>query len=295
MLLRLLFIGDVVGSPGRKVLMQALPHLRSRLNLDLVVCNAENAAGGSGLTLSCYDDLCEAGVDVFTLGDHAYRKDEIHDIFGRSKNLCRPANFPPDAPGPEVVQVRTGQGISVAVFTVLGRAFMPPTDCPLRSSDRILSDLGNTSQVIICDIHAEATSEKQLLAHYLNGRVSAVLGTHTHVPTADEQILPGGTAYQTDVGMTGPYDSIIGRRYDRVLTSTLTALPQHFDVATGDPRLSATLLEIDPSTGKSLSIRRLMLDKTQLDRVASRPMDWIPILPQPSFESSGLGTLDREP
>ncbi len=291
--LKILFIGDVVGSPGRKVVVQSLPHLRARLGLDLVICNAENAAGGSGVTLSCYDDLRDAGVDVFTLGDHAYRKDDIHDLFGRSDRLCRPANFPPDAPGPEIVRIKTTGGVPVAVFTVLGRVFMNPVDCPLRASDRILGPLAESYKVIVCDIHAEATSEKQLLARYLDGRVSAALGTHTHVATADEQILSGGTAFQTDVGMTGPYDSVIGRRFDRVLTSNQTALPQHFDVATGDPRLSSTLLEIDPESGRALSIRRVMLDKHQIDRIV-RQADWIPELPCPSFESATSPSNRRE-
>jgi metallophosphoesterase (TIGR00282 family) len=293
MALRFLFIGDVVGGPGRKIVSQALPLLRARLKLDLVICNAENAAGGSGLTVSTFDDLREAGVDAFTLGDHAYRKDDIHSLFAKSDRLCRPANFPPDAPGPEVAIVETASAVRVAVFTVLGRTFMKPVDCPLRASDRLLTQLGFSTRVIVCDVHAEATSEKQLLARYLDGRITAVLGTHTHVPTADEQLLPGGTAYQTDVGMTGPYESVIGRRYDRVLTTTLTALPQHFDVATGDPRLAATLVEVDPASGRSQSIRRLMLDKPQADRLA-RQADWLPDLPRPLFEATVPRSPDRE-
>jgi metallophosphoesterase (TIGR00282 family) len=260
MTLKLLFIGDVVGSPGRRAIRKTLPELIEREGLGLVVCNAENAAGGSGLTVSTYEELHEAGVDVFTLGDHAYRKDEIHELFGRTNDLCRPANYPPDAPGPDHVIALARDGTPVAVFTVLGQALMKPVDCPLRAADRLVGRLQSSVRVIIADLHAEATSEKQLLARYLDGRVSAALGTHTHVPTADEQILPGGTAYQTDVGMTGPYDSVIGRRYDRVLTATLTALPQHFDVATGDARLCGALVEIDTATGKAVSIQRVRED-----------------------------------
>ena len=286
MIQRILFIGDVVGSPGRKIVVQSLPHLRIRLGLDLVICNAENAAGGSGLTQNTYDDLREAGVDAFTLGDHAYRKDEIHNLFGRSDRLCRPANFPPEAPGPDLVMVQTRTGTPVAVFTVLGRTFMGPADCPLRASDRILAQVGDAAKIIVCDLHAEATSEKQMIGRYLDGRVTAVLGTHTHVATADEQIFQGGTAYQSDVGMTGPYESVIGRRYDRVLTNAQTALPQHFDVATGDPRLSASLLEVDSSTGRASSIHRLMLDQSHVDELV-RGADWTPILPRPSFASAG--------
>ena len=239
--LKILFIGDVVGAPGRKIVGQVLPRLIPRWGLGLVVCNAENAAGGSGLTVKCHEELVEAGVDVMTMGDHVYRKDEIFQVFDRTGDVLRPANYPADSPGPELSLVEARDGTLVAVFTVLGRTFMKPVDCPFRASDRILDRIGGDAPVVIVDVHAEATSDKQLLARYLDGRVSAVLGTHTHVATADEQILKNGTAYQTDVGMTGPHDSILGRRYDRVLSATLTCVPAHFDVATGDPRLNGAL------------------------------------------------------
>lgn len=267
MALKLLFIGDVVGSPGRKILAQALPRLIHRWGLDLVVCNAENAAGGSGLTIGTFEELQEAGVDVFTLGDHAYRKDEVFSLFERTDRLCRPANYPPDSPGPEVALAQARDGSVVAVFTVLGRAFMKPVDCPFRAADRVLQGIGGLTNVIVADLHAEATSDKQLLGRYLDGRVSAALGTHTHVPTADDQILPRGTAYQTDVGMTGPYDSIIGRRYDKVLAAAMSAIPHHFDVATGDPRLCGALVEIDPSTGRAESIVRVSIDQEEVRRL----------------------------
>lgn len=265
--LRLLFIGDVVGSPGRKIVSQALPRLIRQLDLSLVVCNAENAAGGSGITAKCFEELCEAGVDLFTLGDHVYRKDEVYGLFDRSSRLCRPANLPPDAPGPELVYGQARDGTICAVFSVLGRTFMKPVDCPFRAADRLLDRIGKTAPVVLVDVHAEATSDKQLLGRYLDGRVSAVLGTHTHVPTADERILPGGTAYQTDVGMTGPYDSILGRRYDRVLTATLVGIPQYFDVATADPRLSGAVVEVDSESGRARSIQRLMLDHAQVGQL----------------------------
>jgi metallophosphoesterase (TIGR00282 family) len=258
--LKVLFIGDVVGSPGRASVSRLLPRLVRDWELDLVVCNAENAAAGSGLTVKCHEELAEAGVDVITLGDHAFRRDEVHELFGRNEKVCRPANYPPDAPGPDGLLVEARDGTMVGVVVVLGRVFMGPVDCPFRAADRVLERFAKSTRVVLVDAHAETTSEKQLLGRYLDGRVSAVLGTHTHVPTADECILPGGTAYITDVGMTGPYDSIIGRRVDRVLTATLTSLPQHFDVATGDPRLGGALVEIDPATGKAESIRRVMLD-----------------------------------
>jgi len=265
--LNILFIGDVVGSPGRKIVSQVLPRIIPRWDIGLVVCNAENAAGGSGLTISCHEELADAGVDVFTLGDHVYRKDEVFTLFDRSDRLCRPANFPEEAPGAEFAVVKAKDGTSVGVFTLLGRTYMRPVDDPFRAADRILDRIGPGVKVVLVDIHAEATSDKQLLGRYLNGRVSAVLGTHTHVATADEQILTRGTAYQTDVGMTGPYDSILGRRYDRVLESTLSFVPTHFDVATGDPRLCGALVEIDPETGHATAIRRVKIDGEEARRM----------------------------
>ena len=267
MSLKILFIGDVVGSPGRKIVGQVLPRLIHRWDLGLVVCNAENSAGGSGMTVKCYEDLLEAGVDVFTMGDHVYRKDEIFGLFEKTDRILRPANFPSDAPGAEVALVQAKDGTTVAVFYLLGRTFMKPVDCPFRAADRVLGRIARNANVVIVDFHAEATSDKQLLGRYLAGRVSAVLGTHTHVPTADEQILPGATAYQTDVGMTGPHDSILGRRYDRVLSSTLTAVPHYFDVATGDVRLNGALLEIDPDNGHALAITRVSINQDEAQRL----------------------------
>jgi len=267
MSLKILFIGDVVGAPGRKIVCQVLPRLIPRWGLGLVICNAENAAGGSGLTVKCFEELLEAGVDVMTMGDHVYRKDEIFQVFDRTDNVVRAANYPLDSPGPELSLVKARDGTPAAVFTVMGRTFMKPVDCPFRASDRILERIGGDTRVVIVDIHAEATSEKQLLGRYLDGRVSAALGTHTHVSTADEQILKNGTAYQTDVGMTGPHDSILGRRYDRVLSATLTCVPTHFDVATGDPRLNGALLTIDPQTGHALSISRVSINQDEALRL----------------------------
>jgi 2',3'-cyclic-nucleotide 2'-phosphodiesterase len=265
--LKILVIGDVVGAPGRKIVGQALPRLIPRWGIGLVVCNAENAAGGSGLTVGCYEELLEAGVDVMTMGDHVYRKDEIFQVFDRTGNVLRPANYPPDSPGAELCLVTARDGITVAAFTLVGRTFMKPADCPFRTADRILGSISGDTRVILVDVHAEATSEKQLLGRYLDGRVSAVLGTHTHVATADEQILKHGTAYQTDIGMTGPHDSILGRRYDRVLSATLSCVPTHFDVATGDPRLNGALVSVDSQTGHALSISRVSLDQDATSRL----------------------------
>lgn len=271
--LKILFIGDVVGSPGRKILSQVLPRLIPRWGLGLVVCNAENAAGGSGLTIRCFEELTDAGVDVLTMGDHIYRKDEIHQIFDRSDRVLKAGNLSPESPGPELALVQARDGTFVAVFSVLGRTFMKPVDCPFRAADRLLERIQGAADVVLVDVHAEATSEKQLLGRYLDGRVSAVLGTHTHVATADEQILPGGTAYQTDVGMTGPHDGILGRRYDRVLSATLTFVPTHFDVATGDPRLNGALVTVDPTTGRALSIQRVGIDREEAQRIMTNASD----------------------
>jgi metallophosphoesterase (TIGR00282 family) len=261
---RVLLIGDIVGRPGRQIVERALPMLRRREQLDLVTANAENAAGGSGLTPAIYTQLRQAGVDVITLGDHAYRRREILPLLEQADRIVRPANYPPEAPGRSWTVVETAEGIPVAIFTLLGRVFMPPVDCPLRAADQVLAELPPQVRVILVDIHAEATSDKQLLARYLDGRVSAVLGTHTHVPTADETILPGGTAFQCDVGMTGPHKSIIGRRIDRVLETVRTQRPTHFEVASEDVRLQGTIVEVDPASGRATAIRPLRLSEADL-------------------------------
>jgi len=271
MSLKILFIGDVVGGPGRRIVGHVVPRLILRWDVGLVVCNAENSAGGSGLTLPCFEELADAGVDVMTMGDHVYRKDEIFQVFERSDRVLRPANFPSDSPGPDLALVKARDGTPVAVFSLLGRTFLKPVDCPFRAADRLLERIGDSAKVVLVDIHAEATSDKQLMGRYLDGRVSAVLGTHTHVATADERILKKGTAFQADVGMTGPHDSILGRRYDRVLAATLSMVPTHFDVATGDPRLNGALVEVDESTGRAVSIRRIMIDQEESRRLMTEP------------------------
>ncbi|MBI2827118.1 MAG: TIGR00282 family metallophosphoesterase [Planctomycetia bacterium] len=273
--MRILLIGDVVGKPGRHIIGQALPALVARDEIDLVIANGENAAGGSGITPAIHRELVAAGVDCVTLGDHIYRRQEITDVLASENNVVKPANFPPEAPGRELAVVTARNGVSVGVFSLLGRVFMRPVDCPFAAADRVLARMPAEVKVIVLDFHAEATSDKQLMARYLDGRVSAVLGTHTHVPTADEQILPGGTAFQCDVGMTGPYESILGRRIDRVLETTKTFLPTHFEVATGDPRLCGAVVEVDESTGRATAIRRLCLLAAEAAKLnqshASRP------------------------
>ena len=257
--MRLLLIGDVVGKPGRQIIVEQLTGLIEREGLHLVIVNAENAAGGSGLTPEIYRELIRAGVDGITLGDHIYRRREIYRVLEEEKNIVKPANYPADAPGRTFMVLPARDGTRVAVISLIGRVFMKPVDCPWSAADSVLKELPPDVKVILCDVHAEATSDKQLIGRYLDGRVTAVLGTHTHVPTADEEIFPGGTAFQCDVGMTGPYQSILGRRIDRVLETTRTFSPTQFEVAAGDVRLSGTIVDADPLTGHATAIRRICL------------------------------------
>ena len=254
--MRILFLGDVVGRPGYAAVTSQLPQIRSELSLDFVVVNAENAADGSGLTVRQFAGLVAAGVDAITMGDHIYRKLELKAVLDADPRIVKPANFPAAAPGRPWTVLSTAQGAEVAVISLLGRVFMRPVDCPFAAADRVLQEIPAAVKVRLVDVHAEATSDKQLLGHYLAGRVSAVLGTHTHVPTADARILAGGTAYQTDVGMSGPYDSVIGRDVQRVTLTTTTFEPVHFHVATGDVRLCGAVIEIDPATGQAIAIER---------------------------------------
>jgi metallophosphoesterase (TIGR00282 family) len=279
--MRILLIGDIVGKPGRKIVARAVPGLRIREAIDLVIANGENSADGSGITPSIYRALLKAGVDCITLGDHIYRRQEIESVLRTETNIVKPANFPVEAPGNDHAVVTTAQGIQVAVISLMGRIFMRPVDCPFKAIDRVLTGLSPDVKVRIVDFHAEATSDKQLMGRYLDGRVSAVLGTHTHVPTADEAILPGGTAFQCDVGMTGPYDSILGRRVDRVLKTTITFEPTHFDVAEGDVRLCGSLVEVDETSGQATSIRRVRIgedEALELEQFAARQAQYTPPL-----------------
>lgn len=255
--MRILLIGDIVGKPGYRIVVDTIEGLRDQLRLDLIVANAENAADGSGITPAIYQELIKAGIDCITLGDHVYRRKEIASILSTETNILKPANFPDTAPGCCWTVVSSRQGIPVGVFCLLGRVYMRPVDCPFAAADRVLQEMPAEVRVRLLDFHAEATSDKQLMGRHLDGRVSAVLGTHTHVATADEQIFPGGTAFQCDVGMTGPHESIIGRRIDRVLTTTLTFCPTDFHVAKGDVRLCGTIVEVDPETGRAVAIQRL--------------------------------------
>jgi metallophosphoesterase (TIGR00282 family) len=252
--MRILFLGDVVGKPGYSGVAKHAKSLREEHNLDALVVNAENASDGSGLMPRQHNRLIEAGVDVITLGDHIYRCKDIIPILKKSHRIVKPANFPGDAPGRAWTIAETPRG-PLGVISLLGRVYMRPVDCPFDAVDRALDEIGDQTQHVIVDVHAEATSDKQLLARYLDGRVTAVIGTHTHVPTADAAILPGGTAFQCDVGMCGPYESIIGRDIKRVLQTTRSFEPCHFHVATADVRLCGAIIDADEN-GKAVSIER---------------------------------------
>jgi metallophosphoesterase (TIGR00282 family) len=256
--MKILFIGDIVGQPGIEAVRTLVPKLIVDEALDLVIANAENACSGSGLTPKQYRQLRGAGIDLITMGDHIYRRAEIISVLESEDRICKPANFPREAPGRDLVLAPARNGVVVALFGLLGRTFMRAVDCPFQAADRVLAQLGDQAKVIVVDMHAEATSDKYLMGHYLKGRVSAVLGTHTHVPTADEQLL-GTTAFISDVGMTGPYDSILGRRVDRVLSHALNFVPAAFDVASGDPRLAGAIVEVEADTGRAVAIRRVMV------------------------------------
>jgi 2',3'-cyclic-nucleotide 2'-phosphodiesterase len=258
MSLRILCLGDIVGRPGRQVVHQRLPALVKQHNVDLVIANAENIAGGSGITTNLFHKLRSYGVDVVTLGDHVYKKIDIVPTMQTSERIVRPANLSSAAAGRASTVVTTNSGVSVGVFCLLGRIFMNlPSDDPFAAADRVLQQLPRHVRVCVCDIHAEASSEKVAMGHWLDGRCSMIFGTHTHIPTADAKILPGGSAFISDLGMCGPYDSVLGRRKDRVMKYMTTNMPHSFDVATNDVRLCGALAEIDAETGRAISIERI--------------------------------------
>jgi hypothetical protein len=258
MSINILCVGDLVGRAGRTVLADHLPGLISEHKIELVVCNAENAAGGSGLTPAIFEKLLRYGVDVVTLGDHVYRKHEVVEVLEKSSQIVRPANISASAAGRRwtVVPTKSGQH-RAGVACLLGQMFMGQNDSPWTGADNVLAEMPQDVKIRVIDFHAEASSEKIAMGWHLDGRASIVFGTHTHIPTADGQVLEKGTAFISDVGMTGPYDSVLGRRKDRVLAYLKTSMPKHFEVARGDPRLSAVLVAVDPKTGLAESIQRI--------------------------------------
>ncbi len=255
--MKILFIGDIVGNPGREAVRGLLPGLQKEHKLDFVVANAENAAGGSGITPGVAQELFEAGVNVLTSGDHIWKKREIFEIIDKEERILRPLNFPAGVPGRGACLFKAKSGSMIGVVNVNGRVFMEALECPFKTTREAIEALSKDTNIIIVDVHAEATSEKVALGWYLDGKASAVLGTHTHIQTADEKILPGGCAYITDVGMTGPLDSVIGRRIEDVLERFITGVPTRFEVAKENIQLQGAVLEIDDSTGKAKSILRI--------------------------------------
>jgi len=255
--MNVLFIGDIVGRPGRRALKAALPALIERSQADLVIANGENAAAGFGITGPVADEIFAAGVDVITTGNHVWNKKEAEQLLAQEPRVLRPANYPPAAPGCGAGVFAARNGLSVAVWNLCGRVFMNSIDCPFREARKLVAELGDRARVVVVDMHAEATSEKVAMGWMLDGKVSAVIGTHTHVRTADAQVLPGGTAYITDVGMTGPRDSVLGVDTEAVIEHFVTRMPARFKPAGGPVIVSAAVVDIDEESGRARSIRGL--------------------------------------
>jgi metallophosphoesterase (TIGR00282 family) len=253
---KLLFIGDIFGHAGRRIVADHLADIRSSQAIDVVIANVENSAAGFGVTPGVADELFRYGIDVMTSGNHIWDKKDIYGYFEREPRLLRPANYPPGVPGAGVYVFTTAAGARCAAINLQGRVYMPHTDCPFRKADEILAALPAEVKVRFIDFHAEVTSEKMAMGWYVDGRVSALVGTHTHIPTADTRILPGGTGYQTDCGMTGPYDSVIGVEKAPVLKKFLDSMPTRMEPATGSVELHSVIVEVDDATGKALGIRR---------------------------------------
>jgi metallophosphoesterase (TIGR00282 family) len=272
--MRILFIGDVVGRPGRQLVKTGLAALTSRHEVDLVIVNAENAAAGFGITREIGDELLDLGVDVMTSGNHIWDKKEALDYIGTEPRLLRPANYPAGAPGNGSYVARTRDGVNVGVINVMGRVFMLNIDDPFAVVLREIEAIRQRARVVFVDFHAEATSEKAAMGWHLDGKVTAVVGTHTHVQTADERILPRGTAFLTDAGMTGPHDSIIGVEVEAALGKFLSALPARFETASANPRLNAVLIDADEKTGLATGIERLSYSLDELTELAAdeRPL-----------------------
>jgi 2',3'-cyclic-nucleotide 2'-phosphodiesterase len=254
---KLLFIGDIIGKPGRQAVSRELHRLVDRHMVDLVVANGENAAGGFGITEETASDLFKCGIDVLTSGNHIWDKKDSLAFIIREERILRPANYPEGTPGRGSGVYRTAGGVRIAVLNLEGRVFMNNLDCPFRTADREIARLKEETPIILVDFHAEATSEKNSLGWYLDGRVSAMIGTHTHVQTADERILPGGTAYLTDAGMSGSMDSVIGIKKEEAITKFLSQLPTKFEVAKNNLRLNGVVVEVDEMSGKALSMERI--------------------------------------
>jgi len=255
--LHLLMIGDIVGRPGRRAVKQNLPEILSTMKVDMVIANGENAAGGNGITREIARELFSCGVDVITMGNHVWNQKEIYTYIDREARIIRPANYPPGTPGSGCGVFTAQNGVRLGVMNMSGRVFMQDLDCPFRKADEMVDRLKEEVGIVFMDFHAEASSEKVAMGWHMDGRASAVCGTHTHVQTADEKVLPGGTAYISDVGMTGPADSVIGVKKDIVIEKFITQMPRRFEVAEGLYQFNAVLVEIDDVSSRALSIRRI--------------------------------------
>jgi len=269
--MKILFIGDIFGKPGREIVRRGLPALTEQHAIDVVIANVENSAAGFGVTGDIADALLGYGIDVMTSGNHIWDKKEVLDYIPRQPKLLRPANFPAGVPGRGSYLAKTRTGEPVGVVNVMGRVFMAPLDDPFAVAAREIDALRAKTKVIIVDVHGEATSEKVAMAWHLDGRATAVLGTHTHVQTADERVLPKGTASITDVGMTGPHDSIIGVTVEAALSRFLSGMPAKFEAATGPGRLNAVIITADPASGKATGIERLNLSHDEIEALANAP------------------------
>jgi hypothetical protein len=256
-MINILFTGDIVGRPGRRALKELLPVIRSEEKIDFVIANGENAAGGSGVTLAICEELFGYGVNVITTGDHIWKRKEVAGFIDKEPRLLRPANYPENTPGSGSGVFEIPNGGKLGIINIMGRVFMQAIDCPFRKATAIINDIKKQTDVIVVDMHAEATSEKIAMSRYLDGLVCAVCGSHTHVQTADEVVLPKGTAYITDLGMTGPHDSVIGRRTDQILTRFITQMPARFEVAENDVRLEGAVVCVDEKTAKATAIKRI--------------------------------------
>lgn len=255
--MRVLFIGDIVGEPGRKAMKELLPKIVKREKIGFVIANGENTAGGSGITPMIADELLGYGVDVITSGDHIWKRKEILDRIAEDARILRPANYPGEAPGFGATVVASKSGVDVGVINLIGRVFMQAVECPFKVVEAEVNKMKNKTRIIVVDMHAEATSEKVALGWFLDGTVSAIIGTHTHIQTADEKILPKGTAFLTDAGMTGPYDSVIGRKKEQILNRFITQMPTKFEMAENDIQLHGAIIDIDEKTGRAESIKRV--------------------------------------
>ena len=262
-MLSILMIGDIVGKPGRRVLREKLPSLMNRLKPDIVIANGENASGGKGITESAATEIYDQGVDIITMGNHTWDNKAIFDYLDRNPRLIRPANYPPGTPGEGWIIHEIRPGLRpVAVVNLMGRMYLDAIDCPFRTADQVLAEIrenapGDKEPVVIVDFHAEATSEKETMGFYLAGKTAAVIGTHTHVQTADERVLTGGTAYITDVGMTGTRDSVLGVKPEIIIRRFITQMPARFEVADGPAMLCGVYVRIDEPTGKAMDITRI--------------------------------------